>query len=344
MNDIFKNPLLRVAIALLISGSFTLGVHAIRSSGNSAPDFPCQVSSEEVIVHINAGDSGSLIGQTLYKAGVVKSAQAYFRVAVGDPRSQKVAPGDHRLTTSNCAKHVLDQLLDLRRIAGLINIQEGMWVSEVLPQMYAAGFEKSQVNRALTTLNKPQGFMTIEGLLFPAQYSFDKETTSSAALQSMVNRAEAEMKRAGFFESGAKFSPQKLLIMASLIQAEGQERDFGKVSRVIYNRLAKGMPLQFDSTVHYVKKLRGTIFLSTQSTLIKSPYNTYQRYGLPPGPINNPGALAMKAAIDPAPGNWLYFITVAPGDTRFTDNLNEFSNWKIEYKKNLRAGKFRSQG
>jgi UPF0755 protein len=101
------------------------------------------------------------------------------------------------------------------------------------------------------------------------------------------------------------------------------------------------MPLQFDSTVHYVKKLRGNIFLSTQSTLIRSPYNTYQRYGLPPGPINNPGAKAMKAALNPEIGPWIYFITVAPGDTRFTDNLGQFNQWKVEYKKNLRAGKFR---
>jgi UPF0755 protein len=102
------------------------------------------------------------------------------------------------------------------------------------------------------------------------------------------------------------------------------------------------MPLQFDSTVHYIKKLRGNIFLSTQSTLISSPYNSYKRYGLPPGPINNPGLSAMRAAMNPKPGNWIYFITVAPSDTRFTDNLDEFNAWKVEYKKNLRAGLFGS--
>ena len=125
-------------------------------------------------------------------------------------------------------------------------------------------------------------------------------------------------------------------------QAEGNEADFEKISQVIRNRLTKGMPLQFDSTVHYVKKSRGSVFLSTQSTLINSPYNTYKRYGLPPGPINNPGFNALRAAVRPQAGDWLYFITVAPFDTRFTSDINEFNNWKIEYKKNLRAGKFRS--
>ena len=84
------------------------------------------------------------------------------------------------------------------------------------------------------------------------------------------------------------------------------------------------------------------MFLSTKSTLINSPYNTYRRYGLPPGPINNPGAAALDAAVNPSDGKWLYFITVAPGDTRFTDTLSQFNEWKAIYKKNLKAGKFRS--
>jgi UPF0755 protein len=101
------------------------------------------------------------------------------------------------------------------------------------------------------------------------------------------------------------------------------------------------MPLQLDSTVHFVKKVRGQIFLSTQSTLINSPYNTYKRYGLPPGPIGSPGVEAMKAALEPATGDWLFFITVAPGDTRFTQSIEEFNSWKSLYEKNRKAGAFK---
>ena len=86
--------------------------------------------------------------------------------------------------------------------------------------------------------------------------------------------------------------------------------------------------------------LRGSIFLSTKSTFLKSPYNTYRNYGLPPTPINNPGRLAMEAALRPEPGDWLYFITVAPGNTRFTSSFAQFGDWKILYKENLKKGKF----
>jgi UPF0755 protein len=161
------------------------------------------------------------------------------------------------------------------------------------------------------------------------------------AVQAMIDRLTAEVSSQQILLGNKKFSAAQLLIIASIVQAEGDEKDFAKVSRVIHNRLAIGMPLQMDSTVHYIKKVRGQIFLSTQSTLINSPYNTYRKYGLPPGPIGSPGVAAMTAALKPAVGDWLYFITVAPGDTRFTKSNDEFNSWKALYEKNRKAGAFK---
>jgi UPF0755 protein len=143
-----------------------------------------------------------------------------------------------------------------------------------------------------------------------------------------------------FVDRAGKLNKQQLVTVASLVQAEGDIKDFAQISRVIRNRLEVGMPLQFDSTVHYLKNTRGEIFLSNKSTKLKSPYNTYQNYGLPPAPIGNPGLAALKAAIKPADGDWLFFITVAPGDTRFTKSFSEFNNWKLLYQKNRKAGAF----
>jgi UPF0755 protein len=338
-----SSQVFRIGIALTLLCVITFSLHFVRIPGNSAPDFPCgSVAQATAHINIAAGESGSQIAQSLFSAGVVKSAEAYFRVAVGDNRSQKVAPGNHEIDVNICATEALDQLLDSSRITGLINITEGAWLSEILPQFYAAKFSTADVSAAIRNVSLPKGFTSLEGLLFPAQYSFATGTPAKDALQSMIDRASKEMQDSGIFVSKEKFTPQQLLIIASLVQAEGNNEDFSKISQVIRNRLTKGMPLQFDSTVHYVKKSRGSVFLSTQSTFVNSPYNTYRRYGLPPGPINNPGAAAMRAAVNPLPGDWLYFITVAPFDTRYTSDINQFNNWKIEYKKNLRAGKFRS--
>jgi UPF0755 protein len=338
-----KTALLRVIAALAVVFIFTGGLHQVRKSGGGAPDFSCQASeSEDVTISIEKGATGAAIAQVLFEAEVIKSSSSFFRVAVGDKRSESIAPGSHRIQLNLCAKDALDQLLDPKRIVGLISVIEGAWSSEIADAMVAAGFARSEVTKAIKSIDLPSGFNTLEGLLFPAQYSFEVNTSAQSALSAMMNRALTEITKSGISDGSGKLSPQQLLIIASIIQAEGEPKDFSKVSQVIRNRLKIGMPLQMDSTVHYVQKQRGNIFLSAKSTLIKSDYNTYRKYGLPPGPIGNPGSAAMMAAVMPAIGDWIYFITVAPGDTRFTSTLDQFNVWKAEYKKNLRAGVFGS--
>ena len=328
-----------VAILVIAIGA----IFVMRIGPSTAPDYPINTTlsaASEVIIDIPAGSSGSAIAVLLFDSEIIKSSEAFFRVAVGDKRSEKIAPGNHRLTKTISAQQALDQLLDPERIPNLIKVYEGSWKSEIAKSLVKYGFSANEVGRALATANLPDGFRDSEGLLFPAQYSFVKGTTSNEAVQAMVDRFTQEPAAKELLLGTQMFKPSQLLTVASIIQAEGEEKDFAKVSRVIYNRLKIGMPLQMDSTVHLVKKLRGEIILSSQSTLINSPYNTYKKYGLPPGPICSPGADAILAALKPAVGDWLYFITVAPGDTRFTKSLEEFNSWKAIYVKNRKAGVF----
>jgi UPF0755 protein len=338
-----KPALLRVIAAFTVVFIFTAGVHEMRKGGGGAPDFPCKASnSKEVTISIEKGSTGAVIAQQLFEAKVVKSISSFFQAAVTDKRSERIAPGSHTIQVSLCAKDALDQLLDPKRIINLISVIEGAWSTEIADAMVASGFSRGEVSKAMKSVDLPPDFKTLEGLLFPAQYSFEEKTSAQSAVSSMIDRALLEISNSGIAAGSGMYSPQQLLIIASIIQAEGEPEDFGKVSQVIRNRLKIGMPLQMDSTVHFIQKLRGDIFLSTKSTLIKSDYNTYRKYGLPPGPIGNPGAEAMAAAVNPETGDWIYFITVAPGDTRFTASLDQFNVWKAEYKKNLRAGVFGS--
>jgi UPF0755 protein len=130
------------------------------------------------------------------------------------------------------------------------------------------------------------------------------------------------------------------VIMASLVQAEGGTiSDYPKIARVIYNRLAQGMPLQLDSTVLYGLNTYG-ILASNQQLTSASPYNTYRHQGLTPGPIDSPGNAAIQAVLHPAPGPWLYFVTVNPktGETRFTSSQTQFEQFRAELQKNLGQG------
>ena len=334
----------RLIAAGLVIFLFTFSLFLIRSISSTTPDYNTLTSVEgleEVTIEVPTGASGSEIAAILYEAGVVKSTQAFFRVAVADERSQKVAPGSHRLTLKISAQQALEQLLDPERIPNLIRINEGAWRSEIQEAFLSYGFTRSEISRAFSSLKLPKGFSSSEGLLFPAQYSFPEGTTAAQAAQRLVERFTEDGYAKKLLQGSAQYSPQQLLTIASIIQAEGSTQDFSKVSRVIYNRLKIGMPLQMDSTVHYIMQARGDIFLSRKSTMLNSPYNTYRRYGLPPGPICSPGADAIKAALEPVAGDWLYFITVAPGDTRFTSSLDEFNTWKAIYTKNRKAGAFK---
>ena len=311
----------------------------IRSNLSKVADFPSrEISKSEQTISFHIGDSatGLEIAEDLYKAGVTASVTSFYQLAIDDPRSMQIAPGEYSINTKISARQALDQLLDTKRIQNLISVIEGDWRSEIFEKMARNNF--TNLDQALKQLVIPEGFSNSEGIYFPAQYSFAKDATSNSALQKMVDRFVEVASGIGFFESE---KPYEKLIIASLIQAEGDPVDFPKVSRVIYNRLKIGMPLQLDATVQYALKKRGSIWVTTASTKIDSPYNTYRYYGLPKGPIGNPGLAALKAAMKPAAGDWLYFITVKPGDTRFTKSHDEFLKWKIEFQRNVKAGLFK---
>lgn len=161
-----------------------------------------------------------------------------------------------------------------------------------------------------------------EGYLFPATYPVQRGATPESLLRSMVeaasNRFGAAPRAAGAQRSAV--DGYQVVTIASIVQAEAATKeDMGKVARVVFNRLDRGMPLQMDSTLNYALN-RTSLHTSQGDTRIENPYNSYQRMGLPPTPIDSPGEVAMRAALNPPPGDWLYFVTVKPGDTRFTSD------------------------
>ncbi|MEU9100567.1 endolytic transglycosylase MltG [Streptomyces sp. NPDC048361] len=173
-----------------------------------------------------------------------------------------------------------------------------------------------------------------EGYLFPATYPVTDDTTPGGLLGYMVDTANRRFGQDRIAEGarGSGLTVYQVVTVAGIVQAEADSAaDMGKVARVIRNRLERGMPLQMDSTLNYALN-RSTLATTMGDTTMESPYNTYVHKGLPPTPIGNPGQQAVDAAIRPTPGNWLYFVTVAPGDTRFTDsyaqqllNVREFN-------------------
>ncbi|MEU5081043.1 MULTISPECIES: endolytic transglycosylase MltG [Streptomyces] len=217
---------------------------------------------------------------------------------------------------------------DEARSASLV-IPEGWRASQVYDAVDKAlrlppgSTRKSLGKAALKLPGEAQG--NPEGYLFPATYPIPEGATPESLLRTMVDTANDKYGLAPV-TAGAQRNAMNLhqaVTVASIVQAEADTKaDMGKIARVILNRLARGMPLQMDSTVSYALE-HDPAQAGQSSGQVQSPYNSYQRMGLPPTPIDNPGAEAMRAALNPTPGDWLYFVTVRPGETRFTADYDE---------------------
>lgn len=198
-------------------------------------------------------------------------------------------------------------------------------------ELPAGTTRKSLAKAALKLPNEAEG--NPEGYLFPATYPLQENATPQKLLARMVDTANKKFNGAPIAAGAQRnaMNVHQAVTVASIVQAEAATRaDMGKVARVIFNRLERGMPLQMDSTVHYA--LGGSAPGTTEAdTEVDSPYNSYQRMGLPPTPIDNPGEEAVRAAINPTPGDWLYFVTVKPGDTRFTADFAEHERNVAEF-------------
>ncbi|MFJ7060914.1 endolytic transglycosylase MltG [Streptomyces microflavus] len=222
-------------------------------------------------------------------------------------------------------------------------IPEGWRASQVYAAVdRALGLKSGSTRKIVTTVDldlPDQAEGNPEGYLFPATYPIDSATRPAGLLRYMADTARKRF-GADRITAGAQrnnVTVYETATIASIVQAEADTAsDMGKVARVVYNRLLKDMPLQMDSTINYALK-RSTLDTTTADTQLDSPYNSYVRKGLPPTPIGNPGEEALRAAISPTPGPWLYFVTVAPGDTRFTDSYDEQLKNVEEFNRNRRS-------
>ncbi|SHN33815.1 endolytic transglycosylase MltG [Actinacidiphila paucisporea] len=325
-----------------LAGGVYYGYGVYQSHFGPAPDYSGN-GTGSVQVEVPKGATLTTIGNVLKKAGVVKSVDAFTAAARKNPKGQTIQAGYYQLNKNMSAAAAVTMMLDPKSQNAMI-IPEGWRATRI----YAAIDTKLGLKTGTTAaqvkgvdLGLPAWAKgNLEGFLFPAKYGAGKGMKPVDVVKSMVNQAKAEYTADGIETAASKVgkTPLEIIEIASLIQAEAQEpEDFGKVSRVIYNRLDQDMKLQFDSTINYAMG-RSTLNTSNKDISYKSPYNTYDHNGLPPGPIDSPGHDAIEAALNPTSGNWLYFVTVKPGDTRFTasysthqKNVQDFNDYQKKH-------------
>ncbi|HEU0131429.1 MAG TPA: endolytic transglycosylase MltG [Mycobacteriales bacterium] len=336
-----------VVLALVAGGAVFGGKALLRTFSGPAPDFDGP-GTGTVNVQVRKGETAADIGETLERNGVVRSARAFRDAARKDDRSTRIQPGWYRLRSRMKASLALDLLLDPKaRLRSRVTIPEGTTLERTLQLIAAnvsdvplASLKEAAANPAALGL-PAYANGKLEGFLFPATYDVEPGTSAVEVLRMLVSEFEERAEALDLEGRAAALhvTPYQALIIASLVEGEtGQASDRGKVSRVVYNRRAKGMRLQFDSTVKYAYGLRGVVKqrLFNRDLEIDSPYNTYRVAGLPPAPINSPGEAALEAALAPEAGPWLYFVVIdKQGHSAFATTGEEFARLKERYRKDV---------
>ena len=341
-----RSPVRWTVAALGVIALIVAGVWVFSTVRSLAPEERLGiVAGQPVDVVVNSGDSLTALAQRLADAGVVTTASGFLATAELDERASRIGPGVYALETGMAPAEVIQAMLDPASRAAPLVLPEGLRIDETVQiTSERTGLSTSDLEGAL---KEPEGLGLPdwaegrpEGFLFPASYEVIPGRTADEVLRPMVRRFGIAADEVELEKRAKKvgLSAYEVLIVASLVQAEAAPDDFPKVARVIYNRLEQGMKLQFDSTVNYALKT-DTFFLTTDMLATDSPYNTFVIEGLPPTPINSPGQDAIEAALAPASGDWLYFVTVDPDTltTLFTDDYDQFLAWKQEFREGYAA-------
>jgi len=281
---------------------------------------------------IPAGATGDKIGEALENAGVVKSAQAFYQQIVGDERAGSIQAGTYKLRKRMSSRAAFEALLDRKnRVEITVVVPEGSRVDQIVQAITSStSISKSDVEAALAdpeALGLPDAADgNPEGYLFPATYTVESGETAVQLLRQMVDQTKTVEQELNISDRAASLdlSEEQLLTVASILEYEARrDEDYPKVARVLYNRLDEDIPLQLDSTVSYVSKRKGDVWTTAAERADPSEYNTYQHIGLPPGPIGSPGRKTIEAALNPAEGDWLYFLADKQGVTHFSKTYEQ---------------------
>jgi len=295
-------------------------------------DYEAGLANGEAVVTIVDGDTGSSISTTLYEAGVTKTPGAFYDYLIANAVTTTFHPGAYQLQLQMTSEAALEALEDpASKLENTAQLREGLTVEQSLPLLSdGTGIALEDFEAAVA---KPSDYGvdadSLEGWLFPATYTFNPDVTAEDVIRTLVDRTVTSLDAAGVPEDRRG----EILTIASIIEREARfEDDFYKVSRVIQNRLDPSNDetfgkLQMDSTAQYGygEMHDGTVSSSAEALEDDNPWNTYVHEGLPIGPIANPGDTAIKAAMEPADGPWLYFVTVNldTGETVFTTTYSE---------------------
>lgn len=280
-------------------------------------------------VMIMPGMTAAGIAHILATEGIISDGNKFYLLCLLRKADQKLKAGEYAFLPLSTPGQILDQMVSGRTLIQRITLAEGVTAFEIAKAMQEKGLASEKeildlvANRDFIRSNGLT-VSSLEGYLFPETYFFQRSQSQGAMLKMMIRQFQRHLP-AGWEERAAELgrSLHEIVIMASLVEKEAAtDSERPVIAAVFYNRLNEKMPLQSDpTTVYDLAGFSGPI--TTTHLRRQSPYNTYLNRGLPVGPICNPGAKSLKAALHPEAVSYLYFVSNHDGTHQFSNTLAE---------------------
>lgn len=317
----------------------------------------------DVVIQVQDGDLTSDIAAALLDAGVVASTRAFVTAAESNSEVTDVRPGYYVMKKKASGAAAVSRILDSGSRVGNIQIEAGSQLEDITqpdnsvvkgiitelseascaelngkstcvpPEQLAEAIKTADLAKlgvpdwAVPDANKAEPQRRIEGLIVSGVYDVKPGSSAEELWTQLMTASATQMQAFGLPDvaNDTGYTPYQVLVMASLVEKEAIEKDFGKVSRVTYNRLKESMKLQYDSTINYVLD-RPAIRTNESDREKVGAYNTYDNTGLPPTPIASPSKTAIEAAVKPEEGGWLFFVKCEKDGTSCFATTNDQHN------------------
>jgi UPF0755 protein len=321
---------LLVALVLVGGSGYAVWTNLDWLTGLTTPleskDFPGP-GGDQVEVEIPEGATGRVMGEELYEAGVVASVAAFTAAFEANPDSVLIRPGTHTMLEEMSARDAVALLVKNETADLQLTIPEGYTVDQIVERaVQVTGLPADDFEAALERPKKiglpKEADGEAEGWLYPDTYMIKPDDTAVGLVSQMVDRTKSLLRQ----KDVPPADWQSVLIKASLVEREGlHAEDKPKIARAIENRLDDDTFLQIDAAVAYGAGKPGTELTREDLNDPGNRYNTYEHTGLPPGPIANPGEVSIDAVLNPAPGDWKFWVTVNldTGETKFAESFQE---------------------
>lgn len=301
-------------------------------------------SSTQVFT-VQPGATAAQIGEQMQQRNLILSSVGFRRVVDAKGVGAQLAAGDYEVSRSMSTEQIVDLIASGQVKRGLIaTIPEGWRAEQIADRLESVGFApREEFLRAVADPRSIPGLEnllgelppTLEGYLFPWTYEVKEPVSGTQAAEQMVRLfAERQLPELRRGAASVGLTPREVIVLASVVEREAQQAaERPTIAGVYLNRLERGMPLQADPTVQYAvanRDLRAAAAygywkrdLTVPDLQLDSPYNTYVRDGLPPGPICNPGEASLRAVLQPERTDYLYFVARGDGSHLFARTLAE---------------------